>query len=253
LDHLIHVLYDVAIPHFIARHRRQAMGFEGPDLGLKHRMKVIERAKSISKEDIQYDPETGKYIIRSQADPEIFYEVDLDAYDCTCLSFPLIRFCKHICAVQHHFPEENLALPVNLLSTPREISSESDSDDSEEELEEITQDVDSDRESRDAIAALTQRLQSMALLLRGQTTPLQLDEAQRKSISDATRVLDHLSIDLAPAISILPAKVKVAPNQHSWSETRAVMGVPVKSHKRKHLDPYAGNERSGKKAKADAR
>ncbi|KAJ7029404.1 hypothetical protein C8F04DRAFT_879960, partial [Mycena alexandri] len=44
LDHLIHVLYDVAIPHFIARHRQQVMGFEGPDLALKHRMKVVECA-----------------------------------------------------------------------------------------------------------------------------------------------------------------------------------------------------------------
>ncbi|KAJ7029405.1 hypothetical protein C8F04DRAFT_962988, partial [Mycena alexandri] len=198
----------------VEAHRQQVMGFEGPDLALKHRMKVVECAELISKEDIQYNPESGKYIIRSQADPEIFYgyEVDLDAYDCTCLSFPLIRFCKHICAVRNHFPEEKLDVPVALLNTHREIcSSESSSDDSEEELEEdITQNVDSDRDSRDA------------------TAPLQLNEAQHASISDATRVLDRLSIDLAPCISILLAKVKVAPNQHSWSETRAVMGVPVK-------------------------
>jgi hypothetical protein len=96
LDHLIHVLYDVAIPHFIARHRRQEMGFEGPNLELKHRIKVTARAASISKDNIQYDPQTGKYIVRSQVDPEVFYEVDLDAYDCTCLSFPLIRFAKHL-------------------------------------------------------------------------------------------------------------------------------------------------------------
>ncbi|KAJ7140308.1 hypothetical protein C8R43DRAFT_1201380, partial [Mycena crocata] len=44
LDHLIHVLYEIVIPHFIARHRRQEMGFEGPDLELKHRLKVIKRA-----------------------------------------------------------------------------------------------------------------------------------------------------------------------------------------------------------------
>ncbi|KAJ7238876.1 hypothetical protein C8J57DRAFT_978469, partial [Mycena rebaudengoi] len=44
LDHLIHVLYDIAIPHFIARHRRQEMGFEGPDLEMKHRIQVAKHA-----------------------------------------------------------------------------------------------------------------------------------------------------------------------------------------------------------------
>ncbi|KAJ6616309.1 hypothetical protein B0H10DRAFT_1657326, partial [Mycena sp. CBHHK59/15] len=43
LDHLIHALCNKAIPHFIARHRRQDMGFEGPDLELKHRIEVTER------------------------------------------------------------------------------------------------------------------------------------------------------------------------------------------------------------------
>ncbi|KAJ6556897.1 hypothetical protein B0H10DRAFT_1718333, partial [Mycena sp. CBHHK59/15] len=42
LDHLIHVLYNVAIPHFIACHQRQAMGFEGPDLEIKHQMEVTQ-------------------------------------------------------------------------------------------------------------------------------------------------------------------------------------------------------------------
>jgi hypothetical protein len=105
---------------------------------------------------------------------------------------------------------------------------------------------------RDVIADLAQRLQSLSLLFCG-PTPLQLDEAQRDSVDHATRVLDLLSVDLAPALSILPAKIKIAPNQHSWPETQAVMGVPVKSKKRKHLDPYGGNEQSGKKAKPDAR
>ncbi|KAJ7676129.1 hypothetical protein B0H17DRAFT_850267, partial [Mycena rosella] len=31
LDHLIHTLYDTAIPYLIARHHCQTMGFEGPD------------------------------------------------------------------------------------------------------------------------------------------------------------------------------------------------------------------------------
>ncbi|KAJ7840430.1 hypothetical protein B0H13DRAFT_1450100, partial [Mycena leptocephala] len=42
LDHLIHTLCEIAIPHFIAQHHRQAMGFEGPDLALKHQMEVMK-------------------------------------------------------------------------------------------------------------------------------------------------------------------------------------------------------------------
>ncbi|KAF8961834.1 hypothetical protein BDZ97DRAFT_1641064, partial [Flammula alnicola] len=37
LDHLIHILVDHAIPHFIHRHRRQEFGFEGGDLEVQER------------------------------------------------------------------------------------------------------------------------------------------------------------------------------------------------------------------------
>ncbi|KAJ7484185.1 hypothetical protein FB451DRAFT_1435306 [Mycena latifolia] len=77
----------------------------------------------------------------------------------------------------------------------------------------------------------------------------------RASVHHATEALDLLAIDLAP-LSALPRKLKVAPNQHNnWSNTQALMGVPVKSKavKRKDRDPYGGNEHSGKKAKSDAR
>ncbi|KAJ7855079.1 hypothetical protein B0H13DRAFT_2358092 [Mycena leptocephala] len=34
------------------------------------------------------------------------YEVDIDTYTCTCLDYPLISYCKHICAVQQFFDED---------------------------------------------------------------------------------------------------------------------------------------------------
>jgi hypothetical protein len=74
--------------------------------------------------------------------------------------------------------------------------------------------------------------------------------------------------------SALPEKDVIAPNQKSWPETAARMGVKTvprrrclpEEHgltersigvvkgkrKRLHNDPYAGGERSGKRAKADA-
>ncbi|KAJ3793444.1 hypothetical protein GGU11DRAFT_659314, partial [Lentinula aff. detonsa] len=43
-DHLIYILVEKAIPYFQRRHRRQVAGFEGPDLELRRRIKVTERA-----------------------------------------------------------------------------------------------------------------------------------------------------------------------------------------------------------------
>ncbi|KAJ7745005.1 hypothetical protein DFH07DRAFT_720669, partial [Mycena maculata] len=243
LDHLIYTLCEVAIPHFISRHHRQDLGFEGPDLALKHQMEVTKRAMLIPRSDLQLDPETRKYIVRSQSDPtNIFYEVDLDAYDCTCLSFPLIRFCKHIGAIQHHFPEAVIKIPVNTLAVP--LGNDEDS-----------LDTDPESDSPVAIDNLAHRLES--LMFSCLNPPSVMTDKLRLAIISATRTLDVLHSDLALPPTILPPqKVKVAPNKHSdWEETKVAMHIgPVKSKKRKEeYDPYGGKERSGKKAKSDAR
>jgi hypothetical protein len=53
----------------------------------------------------------GRYLVQSQADPLKTYEVDLETYTCNCLDYPLIEFCKHICAVQTLFQEEHEDAP----------------------------------------------------------------------------------------------------------------------------------------------
>ncbi|KAJ6592788.1 hypothetical protein B0H19DRAFT_920485, partial [Mycena capillaripes] len=40
IDHLIHTLINIAIPHYIAGHRAQEFGFQGPNLEVRERMKV---------------------------------------------------------------------------------------------------------------------------------------------------------------------------------------------------------------------
>ncbi|KAJ6527474.1 hypothetical protein B0H19DRAFT_1275272 [Mycena capillaripes] len=256
LDHLIHVLYDVAVPHSIARHRRQEMGFEGPDLEIKHRIEITRHASSIPMSDIQRDPDTGKYIVRSQSDREIFYEVDLDAYDCTSLSFPLIRFCKHICAVENHFPEEAVKIPVAALNatdsddgldTPEVSEGADDSHGSDAE--------DSDSDDSDLIVEdLTERLQFLALRFRFDP-PVEAGEDARQSMRHVSEILDLLSAQLPLSRAILPSKKqRIESNQGSqWGIAKAVMGNPVKNKKRKDYGPYGGNEASGKKAQLDAR
>jgi hypothetical protein len=141
------------------------MGFEGPDLEVKHRVEVTRRAGSISMSDIRLGLETGKYIVLSQSDPQISYEVNLEAYDCTCLSFPLIRFCKHICAIQRYFPENIVKIPVAALNS-------TDPDDSPDALD-ISDADSSEPDDGDGLGVghhsdlvvedLTERLQSLAV------------------------------------------------------------------------------------------
>ncbi|KAJ7033912.1 hypothetical protein C8F04DRAFT_1103184, partial [Mycena alexandri] len=195
------------------------MGFEGPDLAFKHRLAVTKRADLIPRSAIQLDPETGKYIVRSQSDNEIFYEVDLDAYDCTCLSFPLIRFCKHICAVQHHFPEAKMQIPVTALIIPEnsEPDDELDNDSEAASMVPTPQEVQAETDQQ-SIDALAHRLESLMFLCL--TPPAVITTELRAQLLVATQALDRLDTQLSPLPAILPrVKVKVAPNQHSWPET----------------------------------
>ena len=53
---------------------------------------------------------------------------------------------------------------------------------------------------------------------------------------------------------VLPVSEKITPNQHSWSETKDVMGMDKKGKwKYMHAEAYSGCERSRKKAKHDVR
>jgi len=103
LDHLIHILVNQAIPHFIHKHHWQEFGFEGADLEVKKWLEIEEPTKSIRPDQIKATEEANIYKVLSGSKPGVDYCVDLDMYDCSCLSFPTICFCKHICAVQKQF------------------------------------------------------------------------------------------------------------------------------------------------------
>ena len=52
IDHLIHTLVGKAVPHLIARDRRQEFGFEGPDLEMKRRLEIQALAHKIESDQI---------------------------------------------------------------------------------------------------------------------------------------------------------------------------------------------------------
>ena len=48
-----------------------------------------------------------------QSCSEATYNVDMIAYTCTCIDYPCIQFCKHICTMQAHFPSVHQFIDLN--------------------------------------------------------------------------------------------------------------------------------------------
>ncbi|KAJ7636454.1 hypothetical protein FB45DRAFT_742753 [Roridomyces roridus] len=88
----------------VEAYRRQDCGFEGPDIESKKRQDIILKAKVYSQDEIKATTDS-RYIVPSKSSVGKSYDVDLDKYTCTCADYPLINFCKHICAVQTLFGE----------------------------------------------------------------------------------------------------------------------------------------------------
>jgi hypothetical protein len=239
-------------PHYQSRHARQVIGLDGRDLAGNRRREILESAKSISRDSIQQFDLT-QFHVASQSRPGAYYAIDLHRVICDCRDFPRIQFCKHIAAIYVHFPhlstDEISPSPTPPLEAteapvqPPHIST------AEENLHAMRQGIDI------------------------------LAQADRSSpaVQEAIRSVNY-SITAAVAStqgsSALPDKDLIVPNQKSWPETAKRMGV-IKAPKRKrlpeerglteqcigvakgkrrriHTDPYAGGERSGKRAKPDA-
>ena len=230
MDHLVYILIHRVIPYYMARHDRQEHGFEGPDLYSAHQSKVEALADLIVIDDIEEVIKGGVYWVRSQSDPKSKYHVNIDTYTCDCDSFSLISFCKHIGAVQNHFPEIPTACRPNSKVFPQSTAASADDD-----TLSVTMDTrlpspvteiapNGSNNSRDfaAVTEITDKLQHLAV--RMCLVPPQL-----------TNNLHNLGLSLDQILSesvqpqVLPKRKMIAPNQHSWTETAKVMGAPVKS------------------------
>lgn len=247
------------VPYFAAKQLRQRYGFEGPDLEISARLKIQDRAKSIPRDDITLiEGQENLFYVRSQSAPGR-YRIDIEAYTCECNGYPLISFCKHLAAVQIHFPEKGQTRPfattfsisANLPLTPGgPLSAPTLSDPVVEPCDNGLNDGNTtaiDFRDLEEITDLCNRLQQLAVCARF-SPPQKLTPPLRNlylAVQDAFSEFEQ---------PVVPLPKKIAPNQRSaWSETAKVMGAQVKTKKRKHTDPYAGGERPGKKAKPDAR
>jgi len=103
IDYVIEKFMTYFISDCQNRHKRQLVGLEGPDLEEARREQILESARNISPDSIHPVSNT-EFLIASESNPGHRYPIDLTQSTCDCKDFPRIRLCKHIAAVNEHFP-----------------------------------------------------------------------------------------------------------------------------------------------------
>ncbi|KAF8184355.1 hypothetical protein K438DRAFT_1766433 [Mycena galopus ATCC 62051] len=192
-----------------------------------------------------------RFTVKSQSIPGQCYTVDLEAYTCGCPSFPEISFCKHICAVEDHFPD--LVVPRSL-----PVASQPWDEDIIASVEQSLAPTAPTRGSSQPVPAVNQE-DAMLLLLHYIVNKLQFIQRSKATLSQplttSLRALDDALADTTNGAEVLPPTVKnIASNQGTRNETEQVMGSRRKGgKKRKITDGYAGGQSSGKLAHPDAR
>ena len=92
------------VPFYVTRHLRQIVGLEGPDLTEQRELEILETAiEDIHSDSIQQFDDKSFHVV-SNSHPGQFYAINLDQGTCECEDFPRIQFCKHIAAIEVHFP-----------------------------------------------------------------------------------------------------------------------------------------------------
>jgi hypothetical protein len=213
----------------MAREQHQEFGFEGPDLEMKCHLEIQALAHKIGSDQITpvQDSNGNEYHVCSQSNPTQQYRVNINTYTCDCQDFPRISFCKHICAVQYHFPEQveprplatifSISLPA--ISDPN-IEMAACSNDITNETHDST--INEAEDSAELLSDICKQLQQLAICSQHAPPP---------QLTDALRTL-HVALQNATSdfegTANLPFK-RIPSNQHSWPETAAVMGTRVKT------------------------
>jgi hypothetical protein len=269
VDHLIHTLMEEFLPDLEIRHERQTLGFEGPNLAEKRRRQILTRAPETPLRKIQKIDDLHFEVQSSNTNQS--YHVDLNSIACNCKDFPRIRLCKHIAAVAHFFGG------VDLGPRPPDNASASES---AMPNSPVQQDGSAGSTNDDATASLISAANNMIRVTQGLISNTPRDPHIAKSITKSLNsMLSQIDALMHSATAAgdgppLPEKEKIGPNQLSWPETTARMGVQrgkkrqggkvdsaltaehIGEPNRKRAtdnDPYGAGEQSGKRAKPDAR
>lgn len=258
LDHLLFILVKSADPYYQFRHDRQQAGLDGLNLEASRRRDIEEAANKVTRDSIEKFDDS-QFHVASQTKSGHFYAINLALPTCNCPDFPRIRHCKHIGAVYFHFPHLR---PSNVPAASPAVSGSEcapiPATSTSNTFHLLVQDV---------------NLLSHRLVSEGNTqlAPSQVVvEAVRSAKASLSAAIASVN-----GSSPLPHRERIAPNQHSWTETAESMGVRRTAAKRRRLpedvgltektigsakgkrrrvytDPYAGGERPGRLARSDA-
>ena len=210
IDRVIYTLVQQLEPYYQSWHARQTIGFEGPDLTAARREEIKASTRDISL-DLVLNFNSAHFHVASQSRPGKFYVIDLIQSTCNCPDFPRIWFCKHIAAVEVHFPhlcpEENTA-PI----IPRDLTVPS-----QPECVPIS--------SHNALQAVTQEL-ALSLQTLISTTKTMDHLADHLAIIEAAWSANYSLLVANASLQgtcALPEKDIIPPNQKTWLEMAAHM------------------------------
>jgi hypothetical protein len=226
------------VPYYALKQRRQQLGFEGPDVEVKKRQDIITRSKVYVKADIVQESES-RFLVPSKSDPSKVYEVDLETYTCNCLDYPLIKYCKHLCAVQELFDEPGSPSGGAPQATPEVPCLSSLPSNPVQAPPTPTQ------PKNRILTVMEEKLECLAARLR---RPWAKD-SQPGALDQLEAVLDAMLLDTDNR-NVLPSAVHLPPNKSSsWAQTHASMMPGVKTKRKPLGDPaYGGGASSGNKA-----
>jgi len=236
------------------RYKRQLVGLEGPDLEEARHEQILESTRNISPDSIHPVSNT-EFLVASESNPGHRYPIDLTQSTCDCKDFPRIRLCKHIAAVNEHFP----ALHSKGSSFSEILEHMRDQD-----LPQSAPKPNADEECIVLLKDINMLCQQLTALSDDATPDLEALKTVKHSLKAV--------ITLANGSRAFPKKDNFNPNQKTWVETTKRMGArkaprqkpgpsggniteqcigAVKGKRHKYSNLYAAGERSGKRAKPD--
>jgi hypothetical protein len=252
--------------YYLNQHKRQIVGFEGLNLAGDWRWEILMGARNISRDSVLQFNHT-QFHVTSQSHSGTFHSIDLNLMTCDRQDFPRIWFCKHIAVIHLHFPHLEQSDPIITWEGNPDPDSDSDSDSRSESGSASTPKA----TLLEEILTLTCEIISLSQNLASK----KINQSHYPAVIEALQSTKY-SLTVADALvqgtSALLDKELIPPNQNSWSETAARMGInqlpkrkclPKECRlteqaigitnrcRRTHNDPYSAGECSGMQAKPD--
>jgi len=235
-------------------HKQQLVRLEGPDLEKAHCKQILESARNISPDSIHLVSNT-EFLVTSESNLGHCYPIDLTQSTCDCKDFPRIQLCKHIAAINEHFPALR-SKGSSFSKIPERMHNQ--------DLPQSTPKPNADEERVVLLKDINVLCQQLTALSDDATPDLEALKTVKHSLKAV--------ITLENGSRALPEKDNFNPNQKTWAEMAERMGAQkaprrkpgpsggniteqcigaVKDKRRKYSDLYAMGERSGKHAKPD--